>query len=64
MNVEHYKQGSIECIEAMEAAFGKKDLRTFCLINAFKYIWRCKYKNGTEDIEKAISYLEKYLTLV
>lgn len=59
----HYTQGSIECIEAMEAAFGAAELATYCKIAAFKYIWRCELKNGSEDIKKAIWYLNKHLEL-
>lgn len=61
----HYKSedSSIECIDAMEAAFGKSEVSHFCICNAFKYIWRYKSKNGIEDINKAIWYLNKYLEL-
>lgn len=59
----HYTQGNIECIDAMEAAFGAEALATYCKIAAFKYIWRCDLKGGTEDIEKAIFYLNKYLEI-
>ena len=60
----HYTQGGIECLQAMEAAFGKEALANFCKCNAFKYIWREKLKNGKEDVEKAIFYLNKYLELI
>lgn len=59
----HYTQGSIECIDAMVAAFGAEAVKTYCKINAFKYIWRTDYKNGTEDLEKAVWYLNRYLKL-
>ncbi len=55
----HYKQGTIECIDAMQLAFGDKALANFCRINAFKYIWRCREKNGYEDLDKARWYLDK-----
>ena len=60
----HYTQGGIECIEAMESAFGRYELATYCKIAAFKYIWRCKYKNGIEDVKKAVWYLNKYIDLM
>jgi hypothetical protein len=60
----HYTQGGIQCIEAMEAAFGKEAVEDFCICNAFKYIWRSKLKNGIQDIEKAEWYLNKYKELV
>ena len=59
----HYTQGGIECIDAMVAAFGAEAVKTYCKINAFKYVWRTDYKNGAEDIEKADWYLKKYLSL-
>lgn len=60
----HYNQGGIECIDAMLAAFGTEAVENFCLVNAFKYVWRTKDKNGLEDVEKAIWYLNKYKELV
>lgn len=59
----HYNQGKIECIDAMVEAFGKEAVKHFCLLNAFKYVWRSDYKNGTQDIKKAMWYLDKYLEL-
>lgn len=59
----HYNQGGIECIDAMVSAFGKQAVSSFCLCNAFKYIWRADHKNGREDIEKANWYLTKYKEL-
>lgn len=56
----HYNQGKIECIEAMESAFGKEAVFNFCLLNAFKYIWRCKDKESIkQDLEKARWYIMK-----
>ena len=59
----HYTQGNIQCLDAMEAAFGKEQLAIWCKLNAFKYIWREEHKNGIEDIEKAIFYLNKFKEL-
>lgn len=59
----HYTQGGIECIQAMEAAYGKETTAHFCICNAFKYLWRTEHKNGKEDIDKAIWYLTKYKEL-
>lgn len=56
----HYENScSLECIEVMEAMFGTERLVTFCFMNAFKYLWRYKNKNGSEDIKKAQWYLDK-----
>ena len=59
----HYTQGNIECIDAMESAFGADELAVYCKIAAFKYIWRTDLKNGAEDVKKAIWYLNKYIEL-
>lgn len=60
----HYNQGKYECIDVMEGIYGKEAVSNFCLCNAFKYLWRTKEKNGIEDVEKAIWYLNKYKELV
>ena len=59
----HYTQGKVQCIEAMESAFGKEAVATWAKLNAFKYIWRAEHKNGMEDIDKAIWYLNKFKEL-
>lgn len=59
----HYCQGNIECIDAMVAAYGEEAVSIFCLLNAFKYLWRSEHKNGKEDLEKATWYLKKRLEL-
>lgn len=61
---EHYKTGKFECIDVMVDVYGKEATKDFCLLNAFKYLWRCKNKGKEiEDIKKAKFYLEKYLEL-
>jgi|EP01047_Picozoa_sp_COSAG01_P045529 hypothetical protein len=61
----HYNQGPIECIDAMRSAFTPAQLRTFCILNAFKYIWRCtQHKDGVEtNVRKAKWFLEQALKL-
>lgn len=59
----HYNQGKFECIDVMVETFGKEAAKNFCLLNAFKYIWRTGEKNGAEDVKKAIWYLNKFLEL-
>lgn len=55
----HYTSGcGFECIEMMEMVFGKEAVIDYCVVNAFKYIWRHKQKNGSEDIAKAEWYLK------
>lgn len=62
---QHYT-GSIECIDAMLQQFGKEQVKSFCLLNAFKYLFRCNKKHNTpiEDVKKAIWYLDKYIEIV
>lgn len=59
----HYTTGGIECIDAMIAAAGVEQVKGFCRLNAFKYIWRADKKNHLEDIKKAVWYLNKYIEL-
>lgn len=60
----HYTQGNIECIDAMQSAFGAAELAVYCKIAAFKYLWRSEHKNGVEDIKKALWYTTKYIELM
>ena len=63
INPDHYKnETSLECIEAMTIVFGYQKVIDFCLLNAWKYIWRWKNKNGIEDLDKARWYVEKGLS--
>lgn len=57
----HYTSGGIECIDAMQAAFGAEAVKDFCLCNAFKYLWRHRSKNGVEDLKKCRWYLNRLI---
>ena len=60
----HYNQGGMECIDGLIGAFGKKEVATFCKINAMKYIWRLGHKDEeAQEIGKIKWYLDKYLEL-
>lgn len=59
-NPYHYTSGGIECIDAMEAAYGTEAVMYFCQCNAFKYLWRFQKKNKIEDLHKIKWYLDKY----
>lgn len=67
-NVNHPKhyEGNIECIDAMQEVLGKDGTISFCIGNAFKYIWRCKKKHPTpiEDLKKCRWYINKALELL
>ena len=60
---ERYAGGKYECIDVMIDVFGVEATKKFCLLNAFKYIWRQEHKNGVEDIKKSVWYLNKYTEL-
>lgn len=62
INPSHYKQGEIECIDALEAAtVNKTGIEAVCTANIIKYLWRYENKNGIEDVKKAEWYLKKLL---
>ncbi len=56
----HYNQRGIECIDAIEAATGD-GYEYYLQGNIMKYLWRYRYKNGTEDLKKARWYLNKLI---
>lgn len=62
-NPSHYTQGSIECIDAMEAMLSRDEFIGYLRGNIFKYQWRYKDKNGLEDLKKANWYSAKLLEL-
>ena len=52
---DHYQMdGGLEVIDIIDAV---TDVEAFCKGNALKYICRENKKNGTEDLEKAVWYL-------
>lgn len=63
----HYNQGKVECIDAMESAYGIDDVIAFCRCNAFKYQWRAGSKidgaNLEKDLKKAQWYQNKQIEL-
>ena len=59
----HYNTGKYESIDVMVETQGIEAVKNFCICNAFKYIYRHRFKNRTEDIKKAIWYLNKYVEL-
>ena len=62
INPSHYKQGNIECIDAIESAtINKVGLDAVCTANVIKYIWRFEDKGGVEDLNKAMWYLQRMI---
>ena len=60
---DHYKSGNFECIDVMLETQGLEAVMDFCILNAFKYLYRHRNKNGLEDIQKARWYLDKAIEL-
>ncbi len=56
----HYNQAGIECIDAIRAATDD-GYGHYLQGNIIKYLWRYRYKNGVEDLEKARWYLDKLI---
>jgi hypothetical protein len=60
VNPSHYKQGGIECIEAIKAATGDGFIG-YVWGNVLKYLWRWPKKGGVEDLKKARWYLDRLI---
>lgn len=60
----HYNQGKREVIEEMRILFGDEAVKSFCRLNAYKYLRRAEFK-GTkkEDLDKAEWYMD-YLEMM
>ena len=54
----HYCQGGIECIKAIEASMPPDGFQDYCKGNVLKYIWRWRDKAGVDDLKKAQVYLK------
>ena len=59
----HYNQHGIECIDAIKACT-TDGFESYLQGNILKYLWRYKYKNGIEDLNKADWYLQKLITVI
>ena len=56
---QHYTQGGIECLDAIEAAMKPDQFRGYLKGNIIKYLWRYEWKNGLEDLKKAQFYMNR-----
>jgi len=67
---DHYRQGDIECIDAIEAALTAEEFRGFCKGNVMKYVWRERHKPSPtgagrdESLRKAQWYLARLLGIM
>lgn len=57
----HYNRKGIEAIAAIEASMDREEFLGYLKGNVLKYVWRYKYKNGVEDLEKANWYMRKLI---
>jgi hypothetical protein len=60
-NPPHYRQGWIECIDAIESALTPEEFAGYCKGNVFKYVWRERHKAGGDSLAKAEWYLKRLL---
>lgn len=56
----YYDVGGLSTLDILQAKLTEEEYRGFLLGNVFKYLSRHKYKNGVEDIQKALVYLDLY----
>ena len=62
---DHYTQGKVECIDAIESATtGLEGIEAVLTGQVMKYMWRWKRKNGLEDLQKAQFYLNRLIASV
>lgn len=61
---DHYCQGSIECIDAIQAALTPEEFRGYCKGNVLKYVWREQRKGGFESLKKAQWYLAQLVGMM
>jgi hypothetical protein len=58
----HYTAGSIETIDYIQSITEQlPGFEAVCIANAIKYISRQHLKNGTEDLKKAVWYLNRLI---
>ena len=61
----HYTQGKVECLDAIESAVtGLAGIDAVYTAQCIKYLWRWNWKNGLEDLLKALFYLKRLIERV
>lgn len=62
---EHYRQGGIEAIDAIQASMTREEFKGYLKGNAQKYLWRYRHKGKpVEDLRKAKWYLDRLLVVL
>jgi hypothetical protein len=64
INPNHYKQGQVECIDAIESSMTKDQFKGYLKGNIIKYMWRYENKGKVEDLKKSQWYLNKLIESV
>ena len=62
INPEHYKQGDVECIDAIRASMTAEAFKGYLKGTNMKYMWRYESKqvtNPLEDLKKAQWFLDE-----
>ena len=59
----HYNKAGIETIDAIKA-MTNEGFEYYLQGNIAKYLWRYRYKNGVEDLNKAQWYLAELIDVV
>ena len=59
INPSHYKQGTVECYDAIASMLSQEELRGYLRGNMMKYTWRYRHKGGVTDLDKADWYFNK-----
>jgi hypothetical protein len=59
----HY-QGTIECIDAIEASMSAEAFKGSLKANVIKYVWRYETKGGVESLQKAQWYLNRLISTI
>ena len=59
---QHYNQGSIECLDAIESMLTAEEFKGYCKGNIIKYVWRENYKDqNIQDLKKSNFYLNRLI---
>jgi len=61
VNPEHYKLGSIECIDAVKAMLTEEEWRGYLKGTAMVYLWRLGHKDAPEQEAKKTIWYMKWL---
>lgn len=58
----HYKQGEIECIDAIQSMLTPEEFRGYLKGAVVKYLWRERHKGGVESLKKAEWFLKRIVS--